>query len=68
MDEKKICMQIKVSSLISTFTKFIDELVNKIQEIKLRKCAQLSMLWLRDLAKSEEEYELLCKIYRMDFE
>lgn len=26
------------------------------------------MLWLRDLASSEEEYEVMKKIYRMDFE
>ena len=25
------------------------------------------MLWLRELAENEEEYELMRKIYRMDF-
>ena len=50
---KKFIMQEKVEGLVNTFTQFMDRLIEEIRELKLRKSIELSMLWLRELAKDE---------------
>jgi heme oxygenase len=67
IDEKRLLMGKKVEVLVQQFSDFMDKFINEIKEIKARKCLELSMLWVRDLSKSEDEYELIKRIYRMDF-
>ena len=64
---KKFFMQEKVAGLIDSYNSFMDNLISQIRDLKMRKSLELSMMWLRDLAENEDEYELMRKIYRMDF-
>jgi hypothetical protein len=68
INEKKFRMGDKVGALTDQYAAYMDELIKEISELKLRKIVELSMLWLRELATSEEEYENLRKIYRNDYE
>lgn len=67
INEKKFRMGDKVGALTDQYSAYMDELIREISELKLRKIVELSMLWLRELATSEEEYENLRKIYRNDY-
>jgi phage host-nuclease inhibitor protein Gam len=56
LNEQKFKMADKVASLTDQYSAFMDELIQEITELKLRKIVELSMLWLRELATTEDEY------------
>lgn len=47
-------MSDKVAVLAEQYSAFMDELIKEITELKLRKVVELSMLWLRELATTED--------------
>jgi phage host-nuclease inhibitor protein Gam len=50
----KFKMTDKVAVLTEQYSSFMDELIKEITELKLRKIVELSMLWLRELASTED--------------
>ena len=44
---KKFFMQEKIRKLIDTYNSFMENLINQIRELQLKKSLELSMLWLR---------------------
>jgi hypothetical protein len=68
INEKKFRMADKVAVLTDQYSAFMDQLIKEITELKLNKIVELSMLWLRELAANEDEYENLRKLYRNDYE
>lgn len=67
LNEQKFKMGDKVAALTEQYSAFMDNLIREITELKLRKVVELSMLWLRELASTEEEYETLRRVYRNDY-
>ena len=67
INEKKFQMADKVGTLVDEYCQFMDQLMVQINELKLNKSVELSMLWLRELASNEEEYETLRRLYRNDY-
>lgn len=68
LNEQKFKMSDKVAALTEQYSAFMDELIREVTELKLRKVVELSMLWLRELASTEEEYDNLRRVYRNDYE
>lgn len=44
----------------------MDDLIAEVTELKVRKSIEMSTLWVRELAQTEEEYEQFKKIFRND--
>lgn len=49
--DAKFKMGEKVDALVQEYEKFMNKLIDQIQELQVRKKIQLSMLWLRELAE-----------------
>lgn len=47
----------KIAALTESYTRFMDQLIEEIADLKMRKVIEMGTLWLRELAASEEEYE-----------